>query len=267
MRFAPFAFESNYITASLITDGLVFDFQAKNYVSGSTQWLAAVGNYTASVTGTVAGGLNIVSASTYNAVGFNGNQWLQFSNNMTASISSSNWQVYAYVAFTNQQTASATFTPEFFSKGGGTTPAWSFAYKASASVLPGYGYIDGGYNASISPTGLTTDGLNYYFGTGVSYSNTQLFAYSQIAGEIPTFTINEFNTAVGNTILYDVNDLQASFTGSASAPLLFGKSVNTFPIQTTNISGSVIRLFAYNRILSAQERKDNWYALTGQYIR
>jgi hypothetical protein len=264
MRFTPFAFTGGYRTSSITTDGLVFDFQSANYVSGSTQWLSSVGNYTASVTGTVAGGLNIVSASTFNAVGFNGNQWLQFSNNMTASISSSNWQIYAYVSFTNQQTASAAFVPEFFSKGGGTTPSWNFAYAGGTTSLPGYGYIDGGYVGAVSPTGLTTDTLNYYFGTGISFSSTQLFAYSQISGAAPTFTINQYNTPVGNTIYYDANDLYATFTGSAADKLLFGKSVNT---STTNISGSVIRLFAYNRILTSQERKNNWFALSGQYVR
>lgn len=255
MRFASTAFIGSGLANqnNIIQNGLVFDFKASDYVSGSTTWNAAVGDYTASVTGTVAAGLTYIDGT---KVGFNGNQWLQFPNNMTASISSSSWEVYAYVSFTNAQTASAAFKPEFFSKGGGIAPAWNYSYAGGTS---GIGSMGGGY-----PPGYTTDSLN----AGLRGNNTQIFAMSHIpsgSGVIsPSYiTVNWLNTVIGNTILFDTADYYVSFTGSAADPLLFGKSVNT---GTQNISGSVIRLFAYNRILTSAERISNWVALANDYV-
>jgi hypothetical protein len=263
MRFTPFAFTGAYRTASLVTDGLVFDFKAEDYQSGSLTWNSTVGNYTASVTGTTSGGLEIISASTYNAVGFDGTKFLQFDNATSASISSSQWEVYSYVSFTNAQTASTSFTPEFFSKGGGLAPAWNYAYKGGTASDAGFGQMAGGF-----PTGYTTDTLN----AALSGYTTQLFAMTHTSqsatpGAIPSYiTVNWYNNVVGNTILNDSADYIVSFTGSAVDPLLFGKAVNA-PEPAASISGSVIRLFAYNRILTARERKDNWYTLTGTYIK
>lgn len=238
----------------LVQSGLVFDFIAKDYQSGSLNWTSHDGRYTAVVTGSTSGGLNYIDGK---RVGFDGNHWLQFDNATTSSISSSQWQVYALVEFTGQQTASAAFAPELFSKGGGSTPAWSYAYKGGGTN-PGWGLMDGGYQGLVSPNGLTTDNLNPFM-TG----SRQLIALTMLTSSIDvpftgSITINEHVSAVGNTITLDSADLIASFTGSASAPLLFGKSVNA---ATTNISASVLRLFAYNKILDATERQYNWEIL------
>lgn len=232
----------------LIQSGLVFDFKATDYNSGSLIWLSNVGNFTASVTGSVGGPLNYIDGV---KVGFDGNQWLQFDNATTASISSSQWQVYALVEFTGQQTASAAFAPELFSKGEGLSPAWSYAYKGGGTN-PGWGFVDGGYSNYL---GLITDNLNAFM-TG----SRQLFALTMLTGSVQppftgSFSINQYPNYVGNTLLNDTPSLITSFSGSVSAPLLFGKSVNN---TTTNLSGSVVRLFAYNRILSSTERQYNW---------
>lgn len=239
----------------LVQSGLVFDFRAQDYQSGSLTWNAYVGNYTASITGTVGGGLNYIGG---NKVGFNGNQWLKFSDNMTGSISSSQWQVYALVAMTGQQTSSQAYIPEFFSKGSGTTPSWAYGYHGG-SPFPqnaGWGLVDGGSDNN----GLTTDTLNRFM-TGSS----QLIAFTMFSGSPwPNYTqtgsvsINNFTGQVGSTILYSETSINTSFTGSAPDPLLFGKGVNP---GATNISGSVIRMFAYNRILNSTERKYNWNIL------
>ena len=254
MRFNPFAFLGGYTTASITPVGLVFDFTSQDYQSGSLTWNSAVGNYTASVTGTISGPLIYNNGNT---VGFDGNKWLQFDNNMTASISSSQWEVYTYVSFTNAQTSSTLFTPEFFSKGAGLAPAWNYSYQGGTSAVAGYGEMGDGY-----PPGYTTDTLN----TTLRGYTTQLFAKTQTSQSVANtsyVTVNWDSNVIGNTILNDWADFKTSFTGSVAEPLLFGKSVNS---TTTNISGSIIRLFAYNRILTSRERKDNWFALTGQYI-
>lgn len=256
MRFQPTVFLGTLGALNITQTGLIFDFKASDYVSGSTTWNAAVGDYTASVTGTVAGGLTYIDGT---SVGFNGNQWLQFSNNMTASISSSSWEVYSLVSFTNAQTASTSFTPEFFSKGAGVAPAWNYAYQGGTIASAGFGNMGGGSGNN----GYTTDSLN----SGLRGINKQLFAMSHIPSASFTIssyiTVNWRDTVIGSTGIFDYPDYYVTFTGSAAAPLLFGKGIDA---GTQNISGSVIRLFAYNRILSAQERKSNWFALTGQYI-
>ena len=238
---------------SLISDGLVFDFRAEDYTSGSLIWTSNTGNYTASVTGSVDGGLDYIDG---NKVGFDGNHWLQFDNATTASISSSQWQIYALVEFNSSQLLTSSFKPELFSKGDGLSPAWSYAYQGGG-INPGFGFVDGGYSNYL---GLTTDNLNPFM-TG----SKQLFALTMMTGSTliaqattGSFTINQYVGTVGNTISYDTASLVTSFTGSASAPLLFGKSVNN---TTTNLSGSVVRLFAYNRILSSSERLKNWVYL------
>jgi len=256
MRFQPTTYLATSGQIDLITSGLVFDFKAQDYVSGSLTWNATVGDYTASITGTVTQPLNYLSSS----VGFNGNQWLKFSDNMTGSISSSNWEVYAYVSFTNAQTASAAFTPEFFSKGSGLTPSWNYAYEGGTAANAGYGEMGGGY-----PPGYLLDSLN----ASLRGSDKQLFAMSHISGAVtfPSYiTVNYINNpgVIGSQAILNSSDYYVSFTGSAAADLLFGKGIDT---GTQNISGSVIRLFGYNRILTAQERKNNWFALSGIYVK
>lgn len=254
MRFQPTTFFGTSGDIEINQSGLVFDFRATDYISGSLSWNAYVGDYTASVTGTVVSPLNYLTSS----VGFNGNQWLKFSDNMTGSISSSNWEVYAYVSFTNAQTASSAFTPEFFSKGSGLTPAWNYSYEGGTAANAGFGEMGGG-----NPPGYITDGLN----VGTSGTNTQLFAMSHVSGAVSTpsyITVNWRSNVIGNSAIELSSDYYVSFTGSAAAELLFGKGIDT---GTQNISGSVIRLFGYNRVLSSQERKNNWFALTGIYVK
>ena len=108
-----------------------------------------MGNYTASVTGTVAGGLEYIDGT---KVGFDGNKWLQFENAMTASISSSAWEVYALVNLAS--TSSTTYEPTFFAKGT-DAPGWYYSYEGGTGTQSGLGYINwqGG-------VGLQTDTLN-----------------------------------------------------------------------------------------------------------
>jgi hypothetical protein len=240
---------------SLVSDGLVFDFRAEDYTSGSLIWTSNVGNYTASVTGTVGGGLNYIDGE---RVGFDGNHWLQFNNATTASISSSQWQVYALVEFTNAQTASSAYKPAFFSKGGGNAPSWNWYYQGSTGTTGGWAYLNGYVSfPSFELGSVFLDSFNRAF----SGNTKQLFAF-QISGSNaglstrPILTANASTTIPGNSLanepfVYGLN----SFTGSAAEPLLFGKSFNG---DTNTLSGSVVRLFAYNRILSSTERRENW---------
>jgi hypothetical protein len=256
MRFTPTTFLGTAGTIGLIQNGLVFDFRAEDYQSGSLTWNAYVGDYTASITGTVGGGLEDLTSS----VGFDGNHWLQFSNNMTASISSSTWEVYAFVNLAS--TSSTTYEPTFFAKGT-QAPGWYYSYKGGAS---GIGYIN--YNGGL---GFLTDTLNNgFFGPGLKgiYPNTpQLFALSNPSSSgFPSgpYTMNWFAGQEGNSVIGDTNYIRPlSFSGSAAANLTFGYGVDS----QDNFSGSIVRLFAYNRILSEQERKNNWFALTGQFVR
>lgn len=268
MRFASTAFIGSGLANqnNIIQSGLVFDFKASDYVSGSTIWNAAVGNYTASVTGTVAGGLTYIDGT---KVGFNGNQWLQFSNNMTASISSSQWNVYALVEFTNAQTASQAYTPSFFSKGTGNYPAWNWYYKGGSPFPTNEGFviINGG---EVAPGGGTWDTYNtcYSFVVNFCGSSKQLFGFNVLGSDTGSLTIPyvtpQWSTVVpGSSIIFNTaNYGPNSFTGSAAEPLLFGKSAG----GGQNISGSVVRLFAYNRNLTQAERQSNWIALTNSYV-
>jgi hypothetical protein len=244
--------------ASLISDGLVFDFRAEDYTSGSLIWTSNTGNYTASVTGTVDGGLNYIDGE---KVGFDGNHWLEFDNATTASISSSQWQIYALVEFTNAQTASSAYTASFFSKGGSYAPSWNWYYKGGTGAQAGLVVVNGFTSFSPSQVGSV---LEDSFNEAFRGSTKQLFAY-QISGSDaglstrPLVTANAYTFAPGNQLqndpyLYGLN----SFTGSASDELLFGKA---FGVNSTNLSGSVVRLFAYNRILSSSERLKNWVYL------
>ena len=244
---------------SLISDGLVFDFRAEDYTSGSLIWTSNTGNYTASVTGSVDGGLDYIDG---NKVGFDGNHWLQFDNATTASISSSQWQIYALVEFNSSQLLTSSFKPSFFSKGGSYAPSWNWYYKGGGITnQEGYVYTNG-YISDVFYTegGMFADSYNRAFLTG----SKQLFAF-EINGSdtgsltLGTVTQNADTTIPGNSIsvnsyLYGLN----SFTGSASDALLFGKS---FSVNSSNLSGSVVRLFAYNRILSSSERLKNWVYL------
>ena len=268
MRFQPSAFLGTLGELDITQTGLVFDFQAADYVSGSTTWNAAVGDYTASVTGTLAGGLKYIDGT---KVGFDGDKYLQFPSAMTASISSSKWQVYALVEFNSSQLLTSSFKPSFFSKGNGFAPSWNWWYQGGGSgIQDGLVYTNGFINSSTyTEGGRLADSYNKEFLTG----SKQLFAF-EINGSdtgsltLGTVTQNAATTIPGNSVAvefysYGLN----SFTGSASDPLLFGKETGFPPyINGNNISGSVVRLFAYNRILTSQERKNNWFALTGQYI-
>jgi hypothetical protein len=247
-------------TASLLQDGLVFDFNPANYNSGSTTWNADFGNYTASVTGAVGGGLIYNNG---NAVGFDGNKWLQFENAMTASISSSNWEVYVLVNLTT--TSSTTYEPTFFAKGT-DAPGWYYSYKGGTAVNAGFGYIN--YQGG---AGFATDTLNNGSGfnnglKGVFPTIPQQFVFSYPSSSTfpqTQYTLNWYGNRTGNTATGDTaNITPLSFSGSADANLTFGYGVDGWD----NFSGSVERLYAYNRILTLAERKSNWYTLTGQYI-
>lgn len=259
MRFQPSAFLGTLGALNITTTGLVFDFKASDYVSGSTIWNAAVGDYTASITGTVAGGLEYIDGT---KVGFNGNKWIQFPNSMTASISSSTWEVYALVNLAS--TSSTAYTPTFFAKGT-DAPGWYYSYKGGTGADAGYGYIN--YQGG---AGLVTDSLNVTFFNnglkGVFPNIPQQFVLSNPSSStFPAgpYTLNWYGSTNGSTTIGDEANIRPlSFSGSAAANLTFGYGVD----GSSNYSGSVVRLYAYNRILSLQERKNNWFALTGQYI-
>lgn len=259
MRFQPSAFLGTLGTLDITRTGLVFDFKASNYVSGATTWNASVGDYTASVTGTVAGGLNYIDGT---KVGFDGNKWLQFPNNMTASISSSAWEVYVLVNLAT--TSSTTYEPTFFAKGT-DAPGWYYAYDGGTAANSGFGYIN--YQGG---AGLLTDTLNNpSFNNGLKgiFPNVpQQFVFSYPSSStFPTgqYTLNWYGNTNGSTIVGDTANIRPlSFSGSAADNLTFGFGVDGWD----NFSGSVVRLYAYNRVLTLQERKNNWFALTGQYI-
>lgn len=259
MRFQPTVFLSSLGELSISQTGLVFDFQAADYISGSTTWNAAVGNYTASITGTVAGGLEYIDGA---KVGFDGNKWLQFPNEMTASISSSQWEVYVLVNLAS--TSSTTYEPTFFAKGT-DAPGWYYSYQGGIGATAGNGYIN--YQAG---AGLFTDTLNLpSFNNGLKgiFPNIpQQFVFSYPSSStFPTgqYTLNWYGNVNGSTTIGDSSNITPlSFSGSAASNLTFGYGVDGWD----NFSGSVVRLYAYNRILTLAERKSNWFALTGQYI-
>lgn len=249
----------------LIRDGLVFDFSADEYVSGSLQWNSNVGNYAAFVTGTTSGPLEKLS----DGVGFDGTKWLQFDNATTSSINTSTWQIYVFTDFSNTglgQTSEVAH--QFFSKGGGAAPSWNFGYYngTGTSAGAGLGVIgDGAANLSIFE-GYNTDSLY----SPLSQKDKQLFCYTYQSGSgtapnsYPSVTINWYDTAIGGTVLSSYAALRnTSFTGSAASPLLFGYGITQ---NMDNVSGSIVRLFAYNRILTQEERKRNWFILTGELI-
>jgi len=247
-------------TGSLLQDGLVFDFNAANYISGSTTWNADLGNYTASVTGTVAGGLEYIDGT---KVGFDGNKWLQFENSMTASISSSAWEVYALVNLAS--TSSTTYEPTFFAKGT-DAPGWYYSYEGGTGAQSGFGYINYQGGSGFLTDTLNNPGFNNGL-RGVFPILPQQFVFSYPSSStFPTgpYTLNWYGNTNGNTIVLDpTNIAPLSFSGSADANLTFGYGVDGWD----NFSGSVERLYAYNRVLTLAERKSNWYALTGQYIK
>jgi hypothetical protein len=259
MRFTPTTFLGTAGTIGLIQNGLVFDFRAEDYQSGSLTWNAYVGDYTASITGTVGGGLEDLTSS----VGFDGNHWLQFSNNMTASISSSAWEVYALVNLAS--TSSTTYEPTFFAKGT-DAPGWYYSYEGGIGSQSGLGYIN--YQGGV---GLLTDTLNnpsFNNGLrGVFPNIPQQFVFSYPSSStFPTgpYTLNWYGNTNGNTIIGDIANISPlSFSGSAAANLTFGFGVDGWD----NFSGSVVRLYAYNRVLTLQERKNNWFALTNIFVR
>lgn len=267
MRFQPSAFLGTLGELSITQTGLVFDFQAEDYVSGSTNWNAAVGGYTASVTGTLAGGLKYIDGT---KVGFDGDKYLEFPSSMTASISSSKWQVYALVEFNSSQLLTSSFKPSFFSKGNLGGPAWNWWYEGgNAPITSGEVYTNGYINSvTYTEGGMLADKYNKAFLTG----SKQLFAFEINGSDTGSLTLgrvtqNADTNIPGNSTAveffsYGLN----SFTGSASDPLLFGKATGGFAFSGENISGSVVRLFAYNRILTSQERKNNWFVLTSEYI-
>jgi len=269
MRFASTAFIGSQAGAgNIIQEGLAFDFRAQDYQSGSLNWNAYVGNYTASVTGTMSGGLEYFDGS---KVGFDGNRWLTFNSSMTASISSSQWNIYVLTEFTNQQLDTSSFKPAFFSKGAGAYPEWNWWYRGGGNInQKGDVFVNGWVDISIyNEGGRFEDSFNNVFGT----FGKQLFGYQIIGGPTGSLTTAFVtanagidipgNSIVGNPANYGLN----SFTGSAVEPLLFGKIIsNAYPYpESTNMTGSVVRIFGYNRNLTQAERKSNWLALSNSY--
>jgi len=265
MRFHPPLFLST-LGNDIIQTGLIFDFRAKDYTSGSLTWNAYVGDYTASITGATPLPLIYTTSS----IGFDGNNWLQFDNAMSASISSSNWEIYAFVNLAT--TSSNAYKPTFFAKGS-TKPGWYYSYTGGTFALPSpIGNSNGtsffNYNGG---NGSAQSNQNTALGFGVSLRNvwpntSQLFALSYPSSSAVLaankVTLNWSNQGVGSTIIGDAASIGGiNFSGSLTDPLTFGKGVD----GQTNFSGSVVRLFGYNRLLSEQERKNNWFALTGQY--
>lgn len=269
MRFASTAFiGSSSGSGNLVQDGLVFDFRAQDYQSGSLTWNAFVGNYTASITGTVGGGLQYFDGS---KVGFDGNHWLTFNTAMSSSISSSQWNIYVLTEFTNEQLNTSSFKPAFFSKGVADYPEWNWWYRGGGNVnQKGEVFVNGWVDNSVyNEGGQFEDDFNDVFGT----TGKQLFGY-QIIGS-PTgsltrafVTPNSRTTIPGNALLGEpANYGPGSFTGSVAEPLLFGRQISqgfSYP-ESTNMTGSVVRIFAYNRNLTSEERKANWLALSNQY--
>lgn len=269
MRFASTAFIGSQAGAgNIIQDGLAFDFRAQDYQSGSLTWNAYVGDYTASVTGTMSGGLEYFDGS---KVGFDGNRWLTFNSSMTASISSSQWNIYVLTEFTNEQLNTSSFKPAFFSKGVADYPEWNWWYRGGGNVnQKGDVFVNGWVQSVVyNEGGRFEDGFNNVFGT----FGKQLFGYQIIGGPTGSLTTAfvtantdiaiPLNSIVGEPANYGLN----SFTGSVAEPLLFGKIISqgfSYP-ESTNMTGSVVRIFGYNRNLSPQERQQNWLALTNQY--
>jgi hypothetical protein len=272
MKFSSVAFMGQTgASASIVQDGLVFDFRAQDYVSGSLTWNSFVGNYTASVTGTVAGGLEYFDGS---KVGFDGNKWLTFNEAMSSSISSSQWNVYVLTEFTNTQLQTNTFKPAFFSKGVADFPDWNWWFRGGNSGASpsqtGDIYTNGWVNSSVYNEG---GGFADSYSASFAGQPKQLFGY-QIIGS-PTgssgyglVTPNWTSTIPGNFIgispaVYGPN----SFTGSILEPLLFGKEIDQgfgYP-ASTNMTGSVVRIFGYNKNLSDAERRQNYIALFNTY--
>jgi len=267
MKFTSVAFVGQAAVSggAIIQDGLVFDFRAQDYVSGSLTWNAFTGNYTASITGTVGGGLEYFDGS---KVGFDGNKWLTFPNSITSSfVSASQWNIYVLTEFTNTQLQTNTFKPAFFSKGVADFPYWNWWFRGGNSGgspqqtgdIFTNGYINSStYNAG----GMFADSYSSSF----AGSNKQLFGF-QILGSATGsstngFVTTNFNTTIpGNSVSVDPAVYgPGSFTGSLG-DVLFGRQINA----STNMTGSVVRIFAYNRNLTSVERKQNYISLFNKY--
>lgn len=272
MKFSSVAFAGQTVSASLVQDGLVFDFRAQDYVSGSLTWNSFVGNYTASITGTVGGGLEYFDGS---KVGFDGNHWLTFANSITASfISASQWNIYVLTEFTNNQLQTSSFKPAFFSKGVGDSPDWNWWFRGGNSggspsqtgdVLTN-GYVN---SSTYCAGGQLADSYSASF----AGNSKQLFGF-QIVGSATGssgygFVTTNWNTAIpGNSAAIDPAIYgPGSFTGSLTEPVLFGREINQgFSLPaSTNMTGSVIRIFAYNKNLTSAERKQNYITLFNRY--
>lgn len=234
------------VIPNLLRSGLAFDFVATDYVSGSTTWTDRVNGYTANITGS-----STTLEKSGSTVLFNGGQWLEFLPSITSSITTEDWQVYAYVGITTAQRTNSSFYLPLFTKGISFAPNWRYAYEGGAAQ-PGWATINGGY-----PPGYFTDSLNAYM-----VGQNSLLALSFTNDTPPSnpvsasVTLNQYTNPIGNTIITDNSYVWPTyFSGSTNEPLMFGKN------DVGIISGSVLRLFGYDRILNQSERNKTWIYL------
>lgn len=235
-------FTINQTLSRVIQNGLAFDFVATDYVSGSTIWTDRVNGYKAYITGSKTT-LDISGSS----VLFDGTQWLQFDNSITSSINTLSWQVYSYFGITAEQRIDTSYQPGLFSKGASFAPNWRYEYRGGG-INAGQVYINGGY-----PPAYTGDGFNALF-TGQNQLLVLSFAEGLTTTISASVTVNQYSNVVNSsTIISDNSYLYPTqFSGSTNEPILFGYGASD------NLSGSVVRLMGYNRILSSKERVQTW---------
>jgi hypothetical protein len=128
------------------------------------------------------------------------------------------------------------------------------------------GYVN---SSTYNQGGMLADSYSASF----AGSSKQLFGF-QILGSATGsstngFVTTNFNTTIpGNSVSIDPAVYgPGSFTGSLAEPVLFGREINQgFGLPaSTNMTGSVVRIFAYNRNLTSVERKQNYISLFNKY--